>query len=206
MVDEEEMALAAGQEDYLNAADPSILRFLIAAREEVDSTQLRDDLLSMLVAGHETTASVLTWTLYLLAQNPQQMAKAQVRGLIAALLHCSCGFCMHQAHRIVQGGLGCVTSGGAATAKHSCVLRVSCFVWSFQQASSMPMTSHVFPVLLLYDLCMYHRWHTSFISCYLQGLPHGDRGGQCEAHSLETWLNCLHSLCKGGVGCFLAEL
>jgi hypothetical protein len=32
-----------------------VLRFLIAAREEVDSTQLRDDLLSMLVAGHETT-------------------------------------------------------------------------------------------------------------------------------------------------------
>jgi len=32
-----------------------VLRFLIAAREEVQSTQLRDDLLSMLVAGHETT-------------------------------------------------------------------------------------------------------------------------------------------------------
>jgi hypothetical protein len=28
-----------------------VLRFLIAAREEVESTQLRDDLLSMLVAG-----------------------------------------------------------------------------------------------------------------------------------------------------------
>ena len=30
--------------------------------------QLRDDLLSMLVAGHETTGSVLTWTLYLLSK------------------------------------------------------------------------------------------------------------------------------------------
>jgi cytochrome P450 len=39
------------------AGDPSVLRFLIAAREEVDSTQLRDDLLSMLVAGHETTGA-----------------------------------------------------------------------------------------------------------------------------------------------------
>lgn len=81
MVDEEEMraasAAAESGQEYLNDADPSVLRFLIAAREEVDSTQLRDDLLSMLVAGHETTGSVLTWTVYLLAQNPDKMAKAQ---------------------------------------------------------------------------------------------------------------------------------
>ncbi|KAG2445383.1 hypothetical protein HXX76_000005 [Chlamydomonas incerta] len=81
MVDEEEMraasAAAAAGTEYLNDADPSVLRFLIAAREEVDSTQLRDDLLSMLVAGHETTGSALTWTLYLLVNNPDKMAKAQ---------------------------------------------------------------------------------------------------------------------------------
>lgn len=35
---------------------------------QVSSMQLRDDLLSMLVAGHETTGSVLTWTLYLLSK------------------------------------------------------------------------------------------------------------------------------------------
>ncbi|KAK9827799.1 hypothetical protein WJX74_002626 [Apatococcus lobatus] len=74
MVDAEEQARFG--DEYINEADPSILRFLIASREEVSSVQLRDDLLSMLVAGHETTGSALTWTLYLLASNPDKMAKA----------------------------------------------------------------------------------------------------------------------------------
>ncbi|XP_057779281.1 carotene epsilon-monooxygenase, chloroplastic [Salvia miltiorrhiza] len=65
------------EEEYVNATDPSILRFLLASREEVSSTQLRDDLLSMLVAGHETTGSVLTWTAYLLSKDPSSLAKAQ---------------------------------------------------------------------------------------------------------------------------------
>lgn len=64
-------------EDYVAKTDPSILRFLIASREEVKSSQLRDDLLSMLVAGHETTAAVLTWTLYLLTKHPDVMARVQ---------------------------------------------------------------------------------------------------------------------------------
>ncbi|CAA7403368.1 unnamed protein product [Spirodela intermedia] len=65
------------EEDYINDGDPSILRFLLASREEVSSTQLRDDLLSMLVAGHETTGSVLTWTLYLLSKDSAALSRAQ---------------------------------------------------------------------------------------------------------------------------------
>ncbi|KAF5473732.1 hypothetical protein F2P56_005694 [Juglans regia] len=65
------------EEEYVNDADPSILRFLLASREEVSSVQLRDDLLSMLVAGHETTGSVLTWTLYLLSKDSTSLVKAQ---------------------------------------------------------------------------------------------------------------------------------
>ncbi|XP_020538220.1 carotene epsilon-monooxygenase, chloroplastic isoform X2 [Jatropha curcas] len=64
-------------EEYVNDTDPSILRFLLASREEVSSVQLRDDLLSMLVAGHETTGSVLTWTLYLLSKDSSSLLKAQ---------------------------------------------------------------------------------------------------------------------------------
>ncbi|PRW34039.1 carotene epsilon- chloroplastic isoform A [Chlorella sorokiniana] len=75
MVDAEEAAQF--EEGYINEADPSVLRFLIASREEVDSVQLRDDLLSMLVAGHETTGSVLTWTVDLLARHPDKLRKAQ---------------------------------------------------------------------------------------------------------------------------------
>lgn len=65
------------EDEYVNDSDPSILRFLLASREEVSSVQLRDDLLSMLVAGHETTGSVLTWTLYLLSKNSSSLMKAQ---------------------------------------------------------------------------------------------------------------------------------
>ncbi|KAK6147100.1 hypothetical protein DH2020_018012 [Rehmannia glutinosa] len=49
----------------------------ISEEEYVSSTQLRDDLLSMLVAGHETTGSVLTWTAYLLSKDPSSQRKAQ---------------------------------------------------------------------------------------------------------------------------------
>ncbi len=60
MVDEEEMAAASAAtaegKEYLNTSDPSILRFLIAAREEVDSVQvschgLVPSLIRLLAAG-----------------------------------------------------------------------------------------------------------------------------------------------------------
>eukprot|EP00669_Euglena_mutabilis_P012045 TRINITY_DN6668_c0_g1_i1.p2 TRINITY_DN6668_c0_g1~~TRINITY_DN6668_c0_g1_i1.p2 ORF type:complete len:148 (-),score=31.90 TRINITY_DN6668_c0_g1_i1:870-1313(-) len=43
----------------------SLLRFLVEARgEDVSTKQLRDDLMTMLIAGHETTAATLTWALH----------------------------------------------------------------------------------------------------------------------------------------------
>ncbi len=58
-------------EEFLSERDPSILHFLLASGDEISSKQLRDDLMTMLIAGHETTAAVLTWTLYTLAQHPE---------------------------------------------------------------------------------------------------------------------------------------
>lgn len=45
--------------------DASLLRFLVDMRgEEASDVELRDDLMTMLIAGHETTAALLTWTLF----------------------------------------------------------------------------------------------------------------------------------------------
>lgn len=56
--------------------------------------QLRDDLLSMLVAGHETTGSALTWTLYLLVQNPATMAKVRHDNPCCAMLPVGRSLCV----------------------------------------------------------------------------------------------------------------
>jgi cytochrome P450 len=58
-----------------------LLSMLIQARdEEGDGTgmtdvQLRDEMMTVFLAGHETTANALTWTWYLLSQNPEVEAK-----------------------------------------------------------------------------------------------------------------------------------
>lgn len=55
-----------------------MLRFLVDLRgEEVSSTQMRDDLITLLIAGHETTAAVLTWAVYELCKHPDILAKVR---------------------------------------------------------------------------------------------------------------------------------
>jgi len=62
--------------NYAEAKDPSMLRFLVDMRgADIDNKQLRDDLMTMLVAGHETTAAVLTWALFEITKNPEIKAK-----------------------------------------------------------------------------------------------------------------------------------
>ncbi|MFD1570996.1 cytochrome P450 [Halorubrum laminariae] len=43
--------------------------------EDLDDEQIRDEVVTLLLAGHETTALALTYTLYLLATNPAQAEK-----------------------------------------------------------------------------------------------------------------------------------
>lgn len=65
--------------------DPSLLRFMVDLRgADLSDKQLRDDLMTMLIAGHETTAAVLTWALFLLMQNPdiQERAVAEVQAVL----------------------------------------------------------------------------------------------------------------------------
>lgn len=52
-----------------------LLTKLIKVQADDGSTmtdkQLRDEIITILIAGHETTSNALTWTYYLLSQNPQ---------------------------------------------------------------------------------------------------------------------------------------
>jgi cytochrome P450 len=55
--------------------NPDLLSLLLQARDEesgsgMSDQQLRDEILTLIIAGHETVASALTWTWLLLSQNP----------------------------------------------------------------------------------------------------------------------------------------
>lgn len=64
--------------NYNEVKDPSLLRFLVDMRgADIDNKQLRDDLMTMLIAGHETTAAVLTWALFELTKDPECLKMAQ---------------------------------------------------------------------------------------------------------------------------------
>jgi cytochrome P450 len=65
-----------------------LLDMLLDARYEdtgkpMDEEQIIDEILVLIIAGHETTANALAWTLYLLANNPheKEKLKATTRGL-----------------------------------------------------------------------------------------------------------------------------
>jgi cytochrome P450 family 135 len=74
----EEVARRRAAPDLAERSD--ILSMLLLARHEDDGTpltgaELRDELLTLLVAGHETTATALSWALERLARHPAAWAR-----------------------------------------------------------------------------------------------------------------------------------
>ena len=58
------------------STDQDLLSMLLKVRDEnngegMSDSQLRDEVMTLLLAGHETTANALSWAWYLLSQNPQ---------------------------------------------------------------------------------------------------------------------------------------
>ncbi len=75
MIDERRRAADAGDD---------LLARLLTARDAEDASftgmsdrQVRDEALTLFIAGHETTATSLAWTFYLLARHPEWRAKVQ---------------------------------------------------------------------------------------------------------------------------------
>src|SRR6185312_12644740 len=79
-----------GQGERVKGGD--LLSMMIAATDEeggvrglkMTDTQLRDQAITILMAGHETTANAMTFTLYLLARHPveQGRLRAEVRRVL----------------------------------------------------------------------------------------------------------------------------
>ncbi|TML03873.1 MAG: cytochrome P450, partial [Actinobacteria bacterium] len=64
-----------------SAERDDVLSLLLAARDEdgraLSDEELRDELMTLLVAGHETTATALAWTLERLARHPDALAAVE---------------------------------------------------------------------------------------------------------------------------------
>jgi cytochrome P450 len=62
-----------------NSPSHDLLQMLLDAQDEdgrqMTDVQLRDEIMTLFIAGHETTAIALSWTWYLLAQNPEVEGK-----------------------------------------------------------------------------------------------------------------------------------
>ncbi|MEU8328814.1 cytochrome P450 [Micromonospora sp. NPDC048839] len=68
-------ALVAERRARGEVGDDALTRLIVSTREETDPQvgrlRMRDELVTLLLAGHETTASTLGWTFHLLDQHPQ---------------------------------------------------------------------------------------------------------------------------------------
>ncbi|MFD5142737.1 cytochrome P450 [Streptomyces sp. NPDC058401] len=76
-------AIAAARRGSAGPDGPGLLHLLVEAsaeRPEYTDRLIRDELVTLLVAGHETTATTLTWLYLLLDRNPEARAWALAAG------------------------------------------------------------------------------------------------------------------------------
>ena len=73
--------IAATRADALLSEREDILAMMICARDEdgngLSDEELRDELITLIAAGHETTATAISWGVELLAHNPAVTARAR---------------------------------------------------------------------------------------------------------------------------------
>lgn len=72
--------LIAGRRNRATESENDLLTMLLQAWDEetglgMNDQQLRDEVITLMVAGHETTSGALTWTLLLLSQHPDMEAR-----------------------------------------------------------------------------------------------------------------------------------
>jgi len=76
-----------------------LLDMLLEARyedtgEPMSQEQILDEILILIIAGHETTANALTWTLYLLAGHPDEMGKLRQSTRDLGIMECVGNKCL----------------------------------------------------------------------------------------------------------------
>jgi enediyne biosynthesis protein E7 len=69
--------LLAGRRTVGEQGRRDLLGAILATGDQVPASELRDQILTLIMAGHETTAKALSWTLYLLDQHPQELRQVQ---------------------------------------------------------------------------------------------------------------------------------
>jgi cytochrome P450 len=75
------LSMVAARRDAVGHPGHDVLSLLLRATDEeghfMSDEELRDELISLLFAGHETTELALTWTLHLLLANPQALLRVR---------------------------------------------------------------------------------------------------------------------------------
>ncbi|HEY6404720.1 MAG TPA: cytochrome P450, partial [Nitrososphaeraceae archaeon] len=74
LISERRKEIESGAKDKSSSGEDLLSKLIIVQSDDgstMTDTQLRDEIITILIAGHETTSNALTWTYYLLSQNPQ---------------------------------------------------------------------------------------------------------------------------------------